>query len=196
MTKRVALYLRVSTNEQTTENQRQELQAVANHAGWEVVEVYEDAGISGAKNRDQRPAFDQMLNDATRRKFDMIASWSVDRLGRSLQGLLGFMNDIQAVGVDLYLHQQAIDTSTPSGKAMFQMCGVFAEFERSMIQERVNAGLKRAKAQGKKLGRPRISPRIEAKIQDRKKAGIGILKIAKELGLGTSVVQRVVKEMG
>ena len=126
----------------------------------------------------------------------MIASWSVDRLGRSLQGLLGFMNDIQAMGVDLYLHQQAIDTSTPSGKAMFQMCGVFAEFERSMIRERVNAGLKRAKAQGKKLGRPRINPQIEAKIQDRRKTGTGILKIAKELGLGTSVVQRVVKEMG
>ena len=196
MTKRVALYLRVSTSEQTTENQRQELQTVANRAGWEIVEVYEDAGISGAKNRDQRPAFDQMLNDATRRRFDMIASWSVDRLGRSLQGLLGFMNDIQAMGVDLYLHQQAIDTSTPSGKAMFQMCGVFAEFERSMIRERVNAGLKRAKAQGKKLGRPRINPQIEAKIQDRRKTGTGILKIAKELGLGTSVVQRVVKEMG
>lgn len=195
MKKRVALYLRVSTSEQTTENQRQELQTVAEHAGWEIVEIYEDAGISGAKNRDQRPAFDKMLKDATRRQFDMIASWSVDRLGRSLQGLLSFMTDIQAVGIDIYLHQQAIDTSTPSGKAMFQMCGVFAEFERSMIQERVNAGLKRAKAQGKKLGRPRVDTRIEAQIKDRRRSGAGILKIAKEIGVGTSVVQRVVAEM-
>jgi DNA invertase Pin-like site-specific DNA recombinase len=195
MTKHVALYLRVSTSEQTTENQRQELQTVAMRAGWEIVEVYEDAGISGAKGRDQRPAFAKMLKDATRRHFDMIASWSVDRLGRSLQGLLGFITDIQAVGVDLYLHQQAIDTSTPSGKAMFQMCGVFAEFERSMIQERVNAGLRRAKAQGKKLGRPRVDPRIEEQIKERRQAGAGILRIAKEIGVGTSVVQRVVADM-
>lgn len=125
----------------------------------------------------------------------MIASWSVDRLGRSLQGLLSFMTDIQAVGVDLYLHQQAIDTSTPSGKAMFQMCGVFAEFERSMIQERVNAGLKRAKAQGKKLGRPRVDPLVEALIKERRQDGAGILRIAKEIGVGTSVVQRVIAEI-
>lgn len=195
MSKRVALYLRVSTNEQTTENQRQELQTVAERAGWDVIEIYEDAGFSGAKDRDQRPAFDQMLRDATRRRFDMIASWSVDRLGRSLQGLLSFMTDIQAVGVDLYLHQQAIDTSTPSGKAMFQMCGVFAEFERSMIQERVNAGLKRAKAQGKKLGRPRVDPLVEALIKERRQDGAGILRIAKEIGVGTSVVQRVIAEI-
>ena len=119
-------------------------------------------------------------------------AWSVDRLGRSLQHLVGFLDDIHAKGVDLYLHQQNIDTSTPSGKAMFQMAGVFAEFERSMIQERVKAGLERARAQGKVLGRPKVSSRVEARICKERTAGKGILKIAKELGVGTSVVQRVV----
>ncbi len=194
MPKQVALYLRVSTGTQTTENQRRELEAVAQRSGWEIVEIYEDAGVSGAKGRDKRPAFDNMLKDATRRKFDMIMAWSVDRLGRSLQHLLSFITDLQAVGCDLYLHQQALDTSTPSGRAMFQMCGVFSEFERAMIQERVNAGLARAKAQGKTLGRPKTDNRVEEQIRARRAEGAGILKIAKELGIGTSVVQRVVNQ--
>src|ERR1700752_928148 len=153
--KRVGIYIRVSTDGQTTENQRRELEAVAARSGWEIVGFYEDAGISGAKGREKRPGFDRLLKDATARKINMIAAWSVDRLGRSLQDLVGFLNELQALGCNLYLHQQALDTSTPSGRAMFQMCGVFAEFERSMIVERVNAGLKRAKAQGVKLGRGR-----------------------------------------
>jgi DNA invertase Pin-like site-specific DNA recombinase len=121
MAKRVALYLRVSTGEQTTENQRLELEAVAARSGWEIVAVFEDAGISGAKGRDKRPGYDKLLKAATARKFDMIAAWSVDRLGRSLQDLIGFMNELRALGVDLYLHKQALDTSTPSGRAMFGM---------------------------------------------------------------------------
>lgn len=121
-------------------------------------------------------------------------AWSVDRLGRSLQHLVGFLDNIHAKGVDLYLHQQNIDTSTPSGKAMFQMAGVFAEFERSMIQERVRAGLERAREQGaRSLGRPRVSTHTEALIRRKRAEGMGILKIAKEVGVGTSVVQRVVK---
>jgi len=109
--------------------------------------------ISGAKGRDKRPGFDRLLKDATARKIDVVAAWSVDRLGRSLQHLVGFLTELQALDCHLYMHQQALDTSAPSGKAMFQMCGVFAEFERAMIVERENAGLKRAKAQGVKLGR-------------------------------------------
>src|SRR6516162_5026260 len=151
--KKVGIYIRVSTDGQTTANQRRELEAVAARSGWEVVGFYEDAGISGAKGREKRPGFDRLLKDATARKIDMVAAWSVDRLGRSLQHLVGFLTDLQALGCDLYLHQQAIDTSTPSGRAMFQMCGVFAEFERAMIVERVNAGLKRARRDGIKLGR-------------------------------------------
>lgn len=192
--KKAALYIRVSTDQQTTDNQLLELKKAATKSGWEIVQVYEDAGISGAKGRDKRPALDDMLKAATQRQFDIIMAWSVDRLGRSLQDLVGIMNDLHAVGCDMYLHQQAIDTTTPSGKAMFQMCGVFAEFERSMIQERVNAGLARARQQGKQLGRPKAAPEIEQQIIKLRSEGTGILKIAKTLGVGTSTVQRVVKE--
>jgi DNA invertase Pin-like site-specific DNA recombinase len=192
--KRAALYIRVSTSGQTTENQRLELEAVAAQRGWKIVATYEDAGISGAKGRDQRPGFDRMLKDATAGKFDILASWSVDRLGRSLQDLIGFLSELNATGRDLYLHQQAIDTSTPSGRAMFQMLGVFAEFERGMIRERVNAGLARAKAKGVKLGRRRIAPDIEQRVREIRSAGNGVLKIGRLLGIGTSAVQRVIAE--
>jgi len=116
MAKRVGIYIRVSTDGQTTANQRRELEAVATRSGWEVVGIYEDAGISGTKGRDKRPGFDRLLRDATARKIDMVAAWSVDRLGRSLQHLVGLLNELQALGCDLYLHQQAIDTTTPLGR--------------------------------------------------------------------------------
>jgi DNA invertase Pin-like site-specific DNA recombinase len=189
--KRVGIYLRVSTSGQTTENQRRELEAVAARSGWQVIGFYEDAGISGAKGRDKRPGFDRLLKDATARKVDMIAAWSVDRLGRSLQHLVGFLNELQALGCDLYLHQQALDTSTPSGRAMFQMCGVFAEFEACMIRERVNAGLARARAKGKTLGRRKVKASVEEHIRELRAGRMGMLKIARTLGVGTSVVQRV-----
>jgi DNA invertase Pin-like site-specific DNA recombinase len=189
--KRVGIYLRVSTSGQTTENQRRELEAVAARSGWQVIGFYEDAGISGAKGRDKRPGFDRLLKDATARKVDMIAAWSVDRLGRSMQHLVGFLNELQALGCDLYLHQQALDTSTPSGRAMFQMCSVFAEFERAMIRERVNAGLARAKAKGTTLGRRKVKASVEERIHELKAEGMGMLKIGRTIGVGTSVVQRV-----
>lgn len=193
MAKRVAFYFRVSTTGQTIDNQRLALQKVATAAGWEVVGEYVDDGISGAKGRDKRPSFDRMLKDATRRRFDMVAAWSVDRLGRSLQDLVSFLGEIRAAGVDLFLEQQGLDTSTPAGRAMFGMAGVFAEFERSMIVERVNAGLARARAQGKTLGRPRSTD--DAAIRAALAAGNGILKTAKLCGVGTSAVQRVKAEM-
>ena len=194
MTKRAALYLRVSTGEQTTENQRIELVAAAERSGWEIVGVYEDAGVSGAKGRDQRPEFNQLLKGAVRREFDVIMTWSVDRLGRSLQHLVEFLGEIHAKGIDLYCHQQGVDTTTPAGKAMFQMCGVFAEFERAMIQERVKAGLARARAQGKILGRPKVAKDVEQSVRRLKEAGTGKRKIAKQLGIGVSTVMRVLNE--
>ena len=174
--KRVGIYLRVSTNSQTTENQRRELETVARRSGWDVVGFYEDAGISGSKGRDKRPGFDRLAKDATSRKIDMIAAWSVDRLGRSLQDLVGFLTELQTLRCHLYLHQQALDTSTPSGRAMFQMLGVFAVFERGMIRERVNSGLARAKAKGVKLGRRRVKPVVEARIRELRAEGMGVLK--------------------
>jgi DNA invertase Pin-like site-specific DNA recombinase len=191
--KRAALYLRVSSGEQTTENQRRELEAVAKHSGWDIVAVYEDAGISGAKRRDQRPAYDQLLNDAARRQFDVAMAWSVDRLGRSLTDLVGFMDELNALGIDLYLHQQGIDTTTPSGRAMFQMCGVFAEFERAMISERVTAGLNRARAQGKRLGRRPIPAGKIAKVMDARAEGLSIRKIAVRVGVSPSAVHKVIQ---
>jgi DNA invertase Pin-like site-specific DNA recombinase len=166
--KRAAFYLRVSTQDQTTSNQERELRQVAERMGCEIVRVYKDHGISGAKGRDKRPAFDALCKDATQRKFDMVMAWSVDRLGRSLQDLIGFLSELHALRIDLYLHQQGLDTTTPAGKAMFQMMGVFAEFERAMIQERVRAGLRRARAEGKVLGRPRIDYKTETAIANTK----------------------------
>src|ERR1700745_4456178 len=192
MKKRVGIYLRVSTDAQTTDNQRRELEAVAARSGWEVVDIYEDAGISGSNGREKRPGLDRLLKDATARKINVIAVWSVDRLGRSLQHLVGFLNELQALNCHLDLHQQAIDTTTPSGRAMFQMCGVFAEFERAMIVERVNAGLARARAEGKTLGRKPVKPAVEQRIRALRAKGMGILKIGKTIGVGTSVVQRVI----
>jgi DNA invertase Pin-like site-specific DNA recombinase len=213
MKRRVGIYLRVSTDGQTTANQRRELQAVAERSGWEIVGIYEDAGISGSNGRARRPGFDRLLNDATARKTNMIAAWSVDRLGRSLQDLVGFLNELQALGCHLYLHQQAIDTTSPSGRAMFQMCGVFAEFEKAMIVERVKAGLARARASGVKMGRGRKKPDDKGKVERSKdekrwgctraelekrirrlhKDGKGMLAIARTLGVGTITVQNALK---
>jgi DNA invertase Pin-like site-specific DNA recombinase len=145
MRRRIAFYLRVSTAGQTVENQHRELKVVAASHGWQVVAVFKDEGISGAKGPDKRPGYNQLCQGIARRDFDQVAAWSVDRLGRSLQDLVVFLGELRSKGIDLYLHQQGIDTSTPAGKAMFQMMGVFAEFERAMIRERVNSGLARAK---------------------------------------------------
>jgi DNA invertase Pin-like site-specific DNA recombinase len=191
--KRAAIYARVSTRNghQDPETQLLALRQVAERAGWQVVEEYVDHGISGAKGRDQRPAFDRLMKAATRRKFDVIMAWSVDRLGRSLQDLVAFLGDVHMQGIDLYLHQQGVDTTTPGGKALFQMMGVFAEFERAMIRERVCAGLDKARAKGKRLGRPQVAPAIEDAIRAARAAGKGQLAIARDLGVGVSTVRRV-----
>jgi DNA invertase Pin-like site-specific DNA recombinase len=192
--KRAVLYLRVSTLDQTTANQERELRDVAGRVGCEIVHVYKDHGISGAKGRDKRPAFDRMCRDAAKRQFDMVMAWSVDRLGRSLQDLVGFLSELHALRIDLFLHQQGLDTTTPGGKAMFQMMGVFAEFERSIIQERVRAGLARARSEGKKLGRPPIAPELEARIRKalyEPGRTDGVRKIAERFGVNPGTVQRI-----
>jgi len=192
--KRVALYARVSTDGQSVENQLRDLREVAERHGWHVVDEFTDRGISGAKGRDQRPAFRRLWNAVTRREIDMVAAWSVDRLGRSLQDLVGFLSELRAKEVDLFLHRQGLDTSTPAGRAMYQMLGVFSEFERAMIQDRVRAGLRKARAEGKTLGRPRVTATIEAAIRAKLKAGVGMTRAARELGVGVSTVVRVKAE--
>ena len=192
--KRVALYLRVSTSEQNTRNQRRELTEVAERHGWNVVAIHEDAGISGAKGRDQRPGLDALMKTVTRREIDMVAAWSVDRLGRSLMDLLAILKELHVKGVDLFLHQQGLDTSTPSGRAMFQMLGVFAEFERAMIRERVLSGLARAREDGKQLGRRTVEQtdaKKAAKARQMLASGVGVRRIAREVGLGVGTVLRL-----
>jgi DNA invertase Pin-like site-specific DNA recombinase len=195
MAKRAAIYVRVSTDKQTIENQLRELHRIAERRGWAIVQEYHDAGISGAKGREARPGLDEMLKDAQRRRFDVVMAWAIDRLGRSLIDLLGTIQTLEACGVDLYLDQQALDTTTPAGKLMFQITGAFAEFERSMIRQRINAGLKRAIEAGKQLGRPRIDPALEKRIQNQLRAGKGMLKVAAEFGVGSGTVQRIAREM-
>ncbi len=129
-----------------------------------------------------------------RREFDIIMAWSVDRLGRSLQHLVGFIEEVHALGVDLYLHVQGIDTTTPAGKALFQMLGVFAEFERAMIRERVMAGLARAREQGKAIGRPKVNGKVEKKVRKLRAGGMGIKRIAKEAGVAVGTVYRILEE--
>jgi DNA invertase Pin-like site-specific DNA recombinase len=207
--KRAGLYVRVSTDHQSVENQVRELKEVAGRRGWIVVEVYRDAGVSGAKGRDQRPGLDALLKDASRRRFDVVMAWAIDRLGRSLIDLPGTIQHLEAVGVDLYLDQQAIDTTTPSGKLLFQLTGAFAEFERSMIRQRVRAGLNvikqklardgkfvsRAGKVRKRLGRPGAEAHKLELARQELSRGTGIAKTARLYGLGTGTVHKLKREM-
>src|SRR6516165_1950176 len=190
-----ALYVRVSTDGQTVENQLRELKQIADRRGWTVVETYSDAGISGSKGRNHRPGLDGMLNDAKHRKFDVVMAWAIDRLGRSLIDLLGTIQELEACGVDLFLEQQSIDTTTPSSKLMFQIVGAFAEFERSMIRQRIYTGLKRAVAEGKTLGRPLNDPDAIGKAKRALRKGLGINRTAKLVGLSNGTVQRLKEEL-
>ena len=188
----MALYARVSTDRnQTVENQLRELHAVAQRSGWIVVAVHTDEGISGAKGRDKRPAYDALLRAVSRREIDLIAAWSVDRLGRSLSDLVAFLGDIQAKGVDLYLHQQGLDTSTPSGRMMFGMLSVFAEFERSIIKERQAEGIARAKARGVYKGRAKVLTDAQV-VQTRQWVADGVPKaeVARRLGIGRTTLYK------
>ena len=193
--KRAAIYVRVSTDGQTVENQVQALEQIAEQRGWKIFATYKDAGVSGAKGRDQRPGLDAMLKDASKRRFDVVMAWSIDRLGRSLIDLLATVQHLEACGVDLFLDQQSLDTTTPAGKLMFQITGAFAEFERSMIRQRVHAGLKRAKAQGKRLGRPQVDDKLRAKAIAELRKGTGIIKVAKAVGLGVGTVAKIKAEL-
>jgi DNA invertase Pin-like site-specific DNA recombinase len=193
-TKRVGIYLRVSTSGQTVDNQRIDLERVAEQRGWLIAETYIDHGISGTKGRDKRPAFDRLAKDAIHGKLDMVVAWSIDRLGRNLGHLVQFTNELRQQNVGLYLHQQQVDTSTAAGKAFLNMAAVFAEFEREVIVERINAGLARARAQGKRLGRPTsVTPKLKQRIHELRAQGYGMLRIASTIGCGTGTVQRVLK---
>jgi len=192
--RRVAIYARVSTSNQTVENQLQELRVVAERNQWNVVIELSDNGISGTKGRDQRPAFDDLLKRATRREFDLIMVWAIDRLGRSIQHLVSFMTEIQSLGVDLYVHQQAIDTTTPSGRMIFGIFSALGEYERELMRERIMSGQRRARSQGVKIGRPsKMNDAVRTSVKLLHGNGMAIRKIAKQLEIGVGTVYSALK---
>ena len=187
--KKVAIYARVSTASQTTENQLLDLRQTAQHMGYTIVAEFVDNGISGAKGRCDRPALDQMLKQATQRRFDMILCWDISRLGRSLQNLVEILTELQSLKIDLFFQQQGLDTSTSSGRMMFSVFGALAEYERELIRERVIAGQQRAKAQGIKLGRPsKMNDGLRTAIKLLREKGVGIKQIAAQCQVGIGSV--------
>jgi DNA invertase Pin-like site-specific DNA recombinase len=196
ISKRAALYCRVSTDGQTTQPQEAELREIAERARWQITQVYIDQGISGARGRKDRPALDRMLRDCARRRFDLVAVTAVDRLGRSLGDLLSILGDIHAAGADLFIRREGFDTTSPSGRMSFSLMGLFAEFERNLIRERVLTGLARARARGQRLGRPRMPEAKRAQVRAALEAGGQSLRqIATQYRVGLGSVQRLQQEL-
>jgi DNA invertase Pin-like site-specific DNA recombinase len=187
MSKRIAIYARVSTSQQTCENQLNELRVVADRAGYQIVAEFVDEGISGSKGRQNRPALDQMLKECTKRRYDLVMCWDISRLGRSVQNLIEIMNELQSLKVDLFFLQQGMDTSTASGRMIYGVFASLAAYERELIRERVIAGQARAKAAGVKFGRPKtITENTRETVRLLRDQGVGIRKIARTLGIGVS----------
>jgi DNA invertase Pin-like site-specific DNA recombinase len=192
--KKAVIYARVSTKNQTVQNQIQALREAAARQGWSIVAELSDSAISGSKGRRDRPGLDTLFHMIAKRQADIVLCWSLDRLGRSLQDLIALMNDMNAKGVDLYCHTQNIDTTTSGGRLLFSIMGSIAEFEREIIRERINAGLDRARSEGKRLGRPTNMSQntaIAARMLREKGASIGT--IAKQLKIGVGSVYKVLE---
>jgi DNA invertase Pin-like site-specific DNA recombinase len=194
---RAAIYSRVSTDGQTIDNEVIALKEAAERRGWKVVGIYLDQAINRAKvGRDKRPGVDRLFKDASRRKFDVVMAWAIDRMGRSLGDLIDTIEHIEAAGVDLYLDQQNLDTTTPAGKLLFHVIGAFAEFERSTLSQSIRAGIARARVEGRRPGRPRIDPITEAAIRAALESGRqGMVKIAATFRVGNGTVQRIKDDM-
>lgn len=193
---KAVIYSRVSTIDQTTENQLKVLREVAEKKGIEVVREISDKGISGAKGRGDRKGFDELITGSIRKEWDIILVWDVSRLGRSLKHLVSFLEDVQSAKCDLYIHQSGIDTSTASGKMMFGMLSVFSEFERSMIKERVIAGQQRARAQGKHIGRKtNVNERTVSVVKQLRENNVPIKRIAKDLHIGVGTVYKLLEKV-
>jgi DNA invertase Pin-like site-specific DNA recombinase len=193
MSRKVALYARVSTRGQELENQLAELIAVCARNDWQIVHIFTDFGISGAKGRGARKGLDDLLKAVVRREIDQVCIWSIDRLGRSLRDLINVLDELRQKGCELYVHKQAIDTNTTSGKMLFQMLGVFAEFEREIIRERIIAGQQRARAQGKRIGRKSVIDKsLQARAMCLKSNGLSLRKIGERLNVSTATVLKAI----
>jgi DNA invertase Pin-like site-specific DNA recombinase len=191
--RRAVIYTRCTPDAQTNQNQLLQLRGHAERMGYEIVAELTDWSISGAKGKSERAAYKRLCAIIARREVDMIVCWSVDRLSRSLTDLLQFLQEIQAKRVDLFLHQQALDTSTPSGKAMFQLLNVFTDLHQSVIAERMRAGIENARRQGKRLGRPSVasSPAVVASVRALRERGMSVHAIAKTLRIGVGTTQKI-----
>jgi DNA invertase Pin-like site-specific DNA recombinase len=192
-TKTAAIYARVSTKQQSVDSQLHQLKAVAASDGYTDIKIFLDEGISGSKGRDKRPGLDNLLKAATRREIDKVYVFSIDRIGRSVTDLISTLEEIQAANVGIYFHKQAIDTSTPSGKLLFNLVAVFSSYEREIIRERVLAGLEKAKANGVRLGRKPLAPIIAKQIKERRDRGDSVRKVARALRISTATVSRYAK---
>jgi DNA invertase Pin-like site-specific DNA recombinase len=191
--KTAAIYARVSTSQQNVSNQLLELRQTAERFGWRVVAELVDAGISGAKSRSDRPGFDRLFHMVQRNEIDVVMAWDVSRLGRSIQDLVTFMKELQGAGIDLYIHQQAINTATPAGRMVFGIFSALGEYETELIRERINAGLARARKEGKKLGRPSVatSPAVISSVRLLRERQMPIHQIAKSLKIGVGTVTKI-----
>jgi DNA invertase Pin-like site-specific DNA recombinase len=190
---RAAIYARVSTvNGQSPEMQLAELREYASRRGWEVFAEYVDSGISGAK--ESRPELNRLMSDAHRRHFDLVLCWKVDRFGRSLKHLVNALADLDSYGIAFVSLRDNLDLSTPAGRLMFQIIGAMAEFERSLIQERVRAGLRNAKLKGKTLGRPPLTL-DHGRIARLRASGASLRDISKQLEVSTATVHKALQRV-
>jgi DNA invertase Pin-like site-specific DNA recombinase len=193
--KKAAIYARVSTDLQTTDNQLLQLRAYAARMDYQIVAELADNGISGSKGKKDRPAFARLSEMICRKEIDIVLASSVDRISRSMTDLLSFLADLKAKNVDLFLHQQNLDTSTPSGRAMFQLLGVFSELETAILKERIHAGLNRCRQNGVRLGRPSVwnTPQVMNSVKLLREKQMPIHQIAKSLKIGVGTVTKILK---
>ena len=190
--KKVAIYARVSTDKQKVDMQLLELRDFIKRSGWAVYDEFIDQGYTGSNTK--RPAFREMMNEAHKRKFDILLVWKLDRLSRSLKDLINTLDELGHLDIHFISYDNNLDTTTPTGKLVFQIIGAVAEFEKDIIRERVVAGLENAKQKGKRLGRPTISNYIFEKAKELRKQGLSFRKIEKELGVGEGTIRKKLKE--
>ena len=194
MTKKVGIYTRVSTLDQTIDNQLIELRDHCSRMGWEIVKEYADEGLSGTLSRDKRPALNSLIKDAYRKRFDSVVCWDISRIGRSMKELILFLSDMKDRGIGICSVRQGFDTSTSMGEIMFQFVGILSSWEREMIRERTLAGLERARREGKTLGRKKVTDdTMTAKIIELRSANRSIRDIASEVGVSIGTVSNTLK---
>ena len=194
MVRKVAIYTRVSTLDQTVDNQLIELRDHCSKMGWEIVKEYSDEGLSGTLSREKRPALNSLIKDAYRKRFDSVVCWDISRIGRSMKELVLFLSDMKDRDIGICSVRPGFDTSTSMGEIMFQFVGILSSWEREMIRERTLAGLERAKSEGKTLGRRKVTDEtMTAKILELRTAKKSIREIASEVGVSRGTVSNILK---